>query len=378
MDDLSPLELWLSQRRLVVCVGAGGVGKTTTSAAIGLRAARLGRRVVVLTIDPARRLADALGLDMLDGTPRAIAGAGPGQLWAGMLDSRAAFDNLIAKVAPDEETRDRVLGNHVYRHMADTLAGSQDYMASELLHDLVDDDRWDLVVLDTAPVKNALDFLEAPGRLVRFLDERVLGWFLPARGGLWFAGPVNVVQRLLGVVFGADFVTDLGAFFSDFQGMVAGFLARHEAVLARLRAPETGFVTVAAPHPNGLDVALWFQEELGRRDLPRAGIVANQVHRVAVTDHDARGALGEAVADLGADLPPTAAAQLLARLSMAHRRLAALATAQAERLRPLRAAASPGFYVEVPRLDDDVNDLDGLDRIGDSLFGRPLKSESPR
>jgi anion-transporting ArsA/GET3 family ATPase len=370
------LDHWLQGRRLVVCVGAGGVGKTTTAAAIGLHAARRGRRAIVLTIDPARRLATSLGLAAFGGEERRIdlsplAEDVTGELWALMLDSRSAFDALMTRLARDEETRDRILGNHVYRHMADTFAGSQDYMATEKLFDLVTSGRWDLIVLDTPPVKNALDFLESPGRLVNFLDERVLRWFLRPSGGTGLLfGASAVVQRLLGAVFGRDFVDDLGVFFHDFQGLYAGFVERHTAVLGLLRAPTTSFLVVTAPTEPALDVAVFFLEEMAHRRLPWAGVVVNQVHHTESSGHDARVLLGARAAALAADLPPATVPGLLARLGMAHRRLAALSTAEQRWVGRVRRAAAGGVLQSVPRQDEDVHDLVGLRQIGAAIFGR--------
>ena len=174
------LNALFATHKLIICVGSGGVGKTTTAAAIGLQAAKEGRRVMVLTIDPARRLANALGLQQFgnEETRIELDEGVSGELWAMMLDTQSAFDGLIRRVSPDQETQDRILNNRVYRHISDSFGGSQEYMATEQLYDVVASDRYDLVVLDTPPVKNALDFLESPGRLVQFLDKRILSWFL--------------------------------------------------------------------------------------------------------------------------------------------------------------------------------------------------------
>ena len=177
-----PLDELIGDRQLVVCVGSGGVGKTTTAAAIGLQAAIAGRKVLVLTIDPARRLANSLGLSRFGNDETQIdLSALPeakGELWAMMLDQQKTFDDLIERISPSEERRDAILNNRVYRATADNISGSQDYMATEMLFDVVESGRYELVVLDTPPVKNALDFLDAPGRLARFLDKRVMKWFL--------------------------------------------------------------------------------------------------------------------------------------------------------------------------------------------------------
>ncbi|MEZ4321320.1 MAG: ArsA-related P-loop ATPase [Myxococcota bacterium] len=369
------LDDWLDGHQLLVTVGSGGVGKTTTAAALGLYAARRGRKAMVLTIDPAKRLANSLGLTAFGNAETRIdLSAWPdaqGELWAMMLDSRSTMDNLIARVA-EPDVAARILDNHVYRHMADTFAGSQDYMATEKLYDLVTSGRWDLVVLDTPPVKNALDFLESPGRLLNFLDEKVLEWFLAPRDGGWSGwmwGTSAVVHRLLSHVFGKDFLDDLAVFFQDFQGLYDGFRERHEAVLGLLRSGQTSFVTICAPTQSSLDVAAYFVDELGRRDLPRAGVVVNQVHRCEGREHDASAVLAAIVADQVHGLEPRTGPAVLARLGMAHRRLRSLVDAEREMVVRLQhETRGGGFFQEIPRLDRQVNDLDSLHALGLALF----------
>jgi anion-transporting ArsA/GET3 family ATPase len=258
-------------RRLIVCVGSGGVGKTTVAATIGLRAAREGRRVLVLTIDPARRLANALGLRRFGNEEARIDLNGArGELWAMMLDTRTTFDSLIGRVAPNVETRDRILGNDIYRNISDSFAGSQEYMATEQVYDVVSGGRYDLVVLDTPPVKNALDFLEAPGRLARFLDRRIMRWFLTPYDearvfGRLLMGTSAVVFRLLGYVFGKEFLGDLSEFFVSFKDLYDGFRERHEAVVRLFHDPQTAFLVVCAPDQPSSEVACFFLDELGER-----------------------------------------------------------------------------------------------------------------
>jgi anion-transporting ArsA/GET3 family ATPase len=383
------LDTWLDDHHLLVTVGSGGVGKTTSAAAIGLYAARRGRRVMVLTIDPARRLANSLGLEAIGNAETRIDLApvepdATGELWAMMLDSRSTMDALVARVA-EPDVAERIFDNHVYRHMADTFAGSQDYMATEKLYDLVTSGAYDLVVLDTPPVKNALDFLESPGRLLNFLDEKVLEWFLEPRqasgwsGLMW--GTSAIVHRLLGHVFGNAFLDDLAVFFEDFQGLYDGFRERHERVVGLLRGEDpdlrTSFVTICAPTQSSLDVASYFTSELARRRLPRAGIVVNQVHRCEGETHDARHHLAGVVGDLvgardaaGTPWHPRTGPSLLARLGMAHRRLRNVVDAEREMIVQLRhEARGGGFYQEVPRLDREVHDLPSLAAVGTALFG---------
>lgn len=372
--SVETLHDWLATRTLIVTVGSGGVGKTTSAAALGLYAARSGRKVMVLTIDPARRLANSLGLSEIGNEETRIDLStwpdAKGELWAMMLDSQSTMDNLISRVA-DPEAVERIFDNHIYRHMADTFAGSQDYMATEKLYDLLVSDAYDLIVLDTPPVKNALDFLESPGRLLNFLDEKVLAWFLApkTRGFGWMFGTQAMVQRLLKHVFGQDFLDDLAVFFEDFQGLYDGFRDRHAAVVEAMRSDTTDFLTICAPSQTSLDVAAYFVEELGRRDLPRAGVVVNQVHRCTFDDHDAAASLGPLAHELAHGLQDRTAASMLARLGMAHRRLHTLVGIEQEMTARLRLASrGGGFIQEVPRLAGQVHDLDALHAVGESLF----------
>ncbi len=376
------LKAWLADTRLVVCVGSGGVGKTTSAAAIGLYAATMGRKAMVLTIDPAKRLANSLGLETMGGEPTRIdlgplgdGVAADGELWAMMLDSRGTFDDLIGRIAPDEAARDRILANHVYRHMADAFAGSQDYMATEKLYDLVQDGRWDLIVLDTPPVKNALDFLESPGRVVRFLDEKVLGWLLAPydRQAVWgsriMQGTSTIVFRLLGMVFGKEFLDDLATFLQDFGGLYDGFRARHAAVVALLRADTTQFLAVCAPTTSSTDVARFFLEELEARDLPRAGILVNQVHRTAFDEVGVPDDLRAVAQRVAADMPEGTIDRVLGRLQRAHVRLRALAaTEQAQAASVGQAAHGVGFLQQVPRIRGEVHDLSSLLKVGQAIF----------
>ncbi|MFT6233268.1 MAG: anion-transporting ArsA/GET3 family ATPase [Myxococcota bacterium] len=374
------LNSWLLDQKLVVCVGSGGVGKTTTAASVGLWAAIQGKKVMVLTIDPAKRLANSLGLEGMppEGAKIDLSTMpdAKGELWAMMLDSRHTFDDLISRIAPSEEVRDRILANHVYQQMSATFAGSQDYMATERIYDVVSDRDFDIVVLDTPPVKNALDFLESPGRLIKFLDQQVLAWFLePAKKGLigsLMSGGSALVLRLLSAVLGKSFIEDLTEFMQDFESLFEGFRDRHDEVQKLFRAEGTTFVTICAPTESSTDVAVFFQEELHERELPRGGVIVNQRHRSDAGTDSAQEVLGEVVAKLSTDLQDKTATSILARLSMAHKRLTDLSTAEASVISPLREASMGGdFYQEVPRLDTEVNDLESLRRIGHHIFAVP-------
>ena len=366
-------------RRLLVCVGSGGVGKTTTAASIALRAALAGRRVLVLTIDPARRLANSLGLTEFGNTEvridlgqRTLSGSGKGgELWAMMLDARSTLDDVIGRVAKDVATRDAIYGNKIYRHIAGSFSGSQEYMATERLYDVHRSDRYDLIVLDTPPVKNALDFLESPGRLARFLDRQIMKWFLTPYveervfGKRLIMGTSAVVYRLLGHIFGREFLDELSIFFKLFGELYDGFRERHEAVGKLFVAPSTSFLVVSAPTEPSVDVATFFLDELRARGLPLGGVLVNQVHRCSNTSPDVGALLG----DEARAIDPATAPQLLARLGAAHRRLRDLAMLEAGRVDELRRAAGPEVWVRtVPRLRGEVNDLEGLLTLHDHLF----------
>jgi anion-transporting ArsA/GET3 family ATPase len=367
----------IAGRRLLVCVGSGGVGKTTTAAALGLRAAMEGKKVLVLTIDPARRLANSLGLKRFgnDETRIDLSALGArGELWAMMLDHKKTFDDLIRRVSPDEQSRDKVLSNRIYRAIADTIAGSQDHMAAEQLHDVVLSRRYDLVVLDTPPVKNALDFLEAPSRLTRFFDKRVMKWFLtPYDEGKVFgrllSGTSAVLFRLLGYIFGKEFLSELSDFFISFQHLYEGFRERHEQVERIFRDAGTAFIVVCAPTEPSIDVAHFFFTELTARQMPAIGAIVNQRHSTLGRPIDTEQALAEQARALSTDLPPETASRLLARLGASHRRLRELSSIEEGLVGGLQRKLSRGQQLwSVPRFEHEVHDIQALSALGGRLF----------
>ncbi len=362
---------------VIVCVGSGGVGKTTTAAAVGLEAARRGRRVLVLTIDPARRLANALGLPAFGNEVRRIAlpdAAPGGELYACMLDTQATFDDLVRRLAPDEATRQAIFGNRIYRVVSDNFAGSQEYMATERLYDEHRSGAYDLIVLDTPPVKNALDFIEAPGRLARFVDRQIVRWFLTPYDekrvfGRVLVGTSGVVFRLLGMIFGREFLVELSGFFQAFRELMDGFHERHAAVTRLFAHPDTAFVVVAAPSEPSVDVASFFHDELRARRLPFAGFVLNQVHRCHGEALAAAPLLLEPATALAGDLPPHTAASLLARLEAAHGRLRSVVLEERPFLERVASMAGPTQpVVEVPLLDSPIRDMGGLRELALRLF----------
>lgn len=367
------LEL-VGNRRVVICSGAGGVGKTTTSAAIALAAARAGRRAVVLTVDPARRLADALGLASLPGEPvelpRALlepVGVPPsGALHALMLDPKSTFDELVRRLHPPEEAS-RILRNRMYENVSGLLAGMQEYAAQEKLHQLHEDPRFDLVVVDTPPTRNALDFLDAPDKLSRFLDERILKWFAPhekKRFGL-LQRTGKVVGGVMGKVFGESFVDELGGFLGAIGGLTATLRSHADGIRLLLASPASTFLLVTAPEVPALDDALFFRDRLERLGMPFGGYVVNRLHpdRPETTE-DERARTRTA---LTGELGPDRADALLAKLEASYAQERARAIADRALIERLRSQG-PAPLVGIPLLEGELSDLAGLARLGDAAF----------
>ncbi len=351
---------------VIVCCGSGGVGKTTTAAVLGLEAAAHGRKVVVVTIDPARRLADALGLgDGLAAEPQRIeldaAQASGGELWAMMLDTAATFDGLVRRHAGDPEQVDRILTNPLYRNMAGAMSGTQEYMAAETLHALHGDDRFDLVVVDTPPSRNALDFLEAPGVLARFLDHRAFKLLmLPTKSGLKVLGSAaQPILKAIGRVVGSDVLADAVAFFQAFSGMETGFRDRADEVVALIRAAETSFVVVATPRHDTIGEAVWFAEQLVEQGVGVGAAIVNRT-QPAFGEGSAADAVAAAKAAVGNDD--------LVALWTNVAELRTLREREREVISPLADVVGADVVATLPLLDRDVHDLAGLQTIAGHLF----------
>jgi len=381
--SLRPL---LAGRSLLVCVGPGGVGKTTVAAALALQAARMGRKTLVLTIDPARRLAAMLGLDGLDDAVRPVPttpidpdGAGAcAPLSAAMLDTGASYDALIHRITDDPAHRQRILDNRLYRVMSRAFGAAHAYIAMERLYDALHAGDHDLVVLDTPPTRNALDILDAPGRLAGFLEEGVVQWFLrdPGEGlrGRLFARGGAAATRLLGTIAGDELVRELTEFLSIFISLREGFQQRARLVQQALRADSSAFVLVSSAMPPNLADARFLHDDLVARGIPVQAAVFNRAYtalgpdpRVVVTTATPRAATHAArLAALGEDRPETR--RLLAGLDLLRAGIAADNLAGQRALADFTARLAPGcLRVEVPRFERELRDLAALARLGDLL-----------
>src|SRR5688572_8889680 len=346
----------LLERRILVCVGSGGVGKTTTAATLALAAARRGKRTLVLTIDPARRLANSLGLESLGHQvqqvdPALVRRGAPsqaGELHAMMLDQKAAFDEMVARHAKDPAAVQRILANPVYAQISGSLAGAQEYAAMTKLHDFDRTGAWELIIVDTPPTAHALDFLDAPRKLTEAIDSPAIEWFrkLQGGGGGWsFVGKTGafVLKRLAKFV-GSKFIDDIGVFFTEFNDILGGFRQRAEETFALLRQPRVGFVLVASPEPMAVGEALAFHERLTAAGMPFVGFVVNKVHpsrpaQISVPVLEAALAANHAVTSLG--LSGTSRTMSAQALLAAHTDLETLAAADRDQIAKMNKAAGP-------------------------------------
>jgi anion-transporting ArsA/GET3 family ATPase len=355
---------------VVVTCGSGGVGKTTTAAALALVGAEAGRRTVVLTIDPARRLAQSMGLVELDNTPRPVKGVAGGNLFAMMLDMKRTFDDVVLENSSPERAQ-QIFANPFYQSLSSSFAGTQEYMAMEKLGQLVGAGEWDLIVVDTPPSRSALDFLDAPNRLGRFLDGRMIRLLTaPAKaGGRAYLKVVTVsvgmVARVFTRVIGGELLHDLSTFVSALESMFGGFRQRAQQTYELLKAPGTAFVVVAAPEPDALREASYFVERLSAESMPLAGVIVNRTRRAARVDgvEPLTAARAEVAAEAVAGRSPLAEAAL-----RVHAEIAGAAEHDARMTRRFSAAHPEVPLVGVPALPADVHDLDGLRAIG-ALLG---------
>lgn len=384
----------LLDKKIVVCCGSGGVGKTTTAAALAVAAAVEGRKVIVLTIDPARRLANAMGLSELGNEARRVpadklaeAGVEPaGELWAMMLDTKRTFDELVEKYAPSDEIAGRILDNLLYQNISNTLAGSHEYMAMEKLHELYLEDEYDLIILDTPPTRHALDFLDAPKRMTDFLDGSVLQWFVKPYFGVAGMG-LRVMQRgtqtvlkSLERITGMTVLKAVSDFFQAFEGMYEGFKERAAAVYRILRGKHTTFLLVTSPEDLTLEESIFFHGKLRQYKMPFGGFVVNKVHPDFLAKRGMKTAYrrwreeergGALAAGLGASSEEAEAFRgLMGTLQDTFENFQALAASDAHSVTRLEElAGTRAFVLPIPYFREDIYDIRGLALMNAHLLG---------
>ncbi len=379
--SLPSLEPLIATRRVVLCVGCGGVGKTTVAAALGLAAAQRGRRVLCLTIDPARRLANSLGLDRMTGEAQRVdqalfrqAGVQvSGELTLMMLDTKRTFDELVTRHASSREARDRILNNRLYQYVSTSLAGTQEYMAMEKLLAVQQDSSYDLIVLDTPPTSNALDFLDAPERITQAIDSAAMRWFIQAfeNSGKFslnlVAKSVALVLKGIGRLTGGGFLEQMAEFVTELNDLFGGFKSRAAQVAAAFRSPDFAYVLVTSPAPMAIREVLYFAERLSEQGMAQDAFVVNRLHRAprsVATLTEAEDAISRHGLTLG-----EGAAERLVRAVTEEQRLADL---DRRHLATLQAAlkskqGEPTTQVLIPALPSDVHDIATLVGIAELL-----------
>jgi len=376
---MNPIEEIVARKQVIVCAGSGGVGKTTTAAAIALQAAVMGRKTVVLTIDPAKRLASSLGLKDLSNEPSKVAPRKfqsaslkpKGELHAMMLDTKSTFDEVVMQYAPSREQAERIIANRFYKNISGTLSGTQEYMAMEKLYELHAQGAYDLLVIDTPPTRNALDFLDAPKRMNDFFESKVLRWFLmpymKAGGGLMRVANVaattflKVVKRIVG----GDVLEDTAEFFGNLEGMYEGFKQRARDVAALLRSDETAFVIVTSPSEDSVREATFFAARLNEEKLPFGALVVNRVHPKLGDGIDVKPRHLSKLEKGGKD------ARMLAKLLDNEEAFMRVVNLEEKNLDSLSRKVPRHKWVRVPYLEREAVDFPGLVAIADQLFGAP-------
>ena len=373
----TPMDDMLRDKSVIVCAGSGGVGKTTTAAAIALHAAVRGRKAAVLTIDPAKRLASSLGLKELSNAPskvnpRKFTAAGikaEGSLYAMMLDTKTTFDDVVMRYAPTREQAERIIANRFYRNISGTLSGTQEYMAMEKLYELHHSGDYDLIVIDTPPTRNALDFLDAPRRMTEFFESRVLRWFLmpymKAGGGIMRVANVAATTflRIVKRIVGTEVLEDTAEFFGNLEGMYDGFKERAREVAALLTSNETSFVVVTSPHEDSVEEATFFAKRLDESGLPFGALVVNRVHPKLGDGHIEVKPRQITKLEKGGD-----EARLLAKLLDNEEAFMRVVRLEERNLEALARRIPRHRWVRVPYLEREAVDFPGLVAITEQLF----------
>ncbi|MFN2525022.1 MAG: ArsA family ATPase [Actinomycetota bacterium] len=377
---MNPISEIVGKKEIIVCAGSGGVGKTTTAAAIALRAALEGRRAAVLTIDPARRLASSLGLKELGNEPKQVSARKftqakmkpAGELHALMLDTKSTFDHVVMRYAPSKEQAERIIANRFYRNISGTLSGTHEYMAMEKLYELHAEGGFDLLVIDTPPTRNALDFLEAPRRMTDFFESRVLRWFLipymKAGGGMMRVANVaaSTFLRLVKRIVGAEVLADTAEFFANLEGMYDGFKQRARDVAALLQSPVTSFVIVTSPAKASVEEARFFASRLEESGLPFGALVVNRLHP----------RLGEPLSVKARQLKKLLGGdedqRLLAKLLENHSAFMQIVEREEQNMKALARHIPRHKWVRVPYLNVEAVDLPGLAAVGEQLFNNQV------
>ena len=381
MSQMQGLDQLIARHRIIVCAGSGGVGKTTTAASIALRGALQGRRAIVLTIDPARRLADSLGVGPIGNTPGEVPGEVLGEGVAGslaamMLDQQGSWDELVARHSPRPEVEATILANPFYQQLSQSFAGSQEYMAVEQLGALESSGDYDLIVVDTPPTQHALDFLDAPDKLLAFLDKQVVKWFLPGVTSGWSVfqsmnRSVRFVVDKIEDVTGVAVLSQVSEFFAGMGELFDGFEARVERVTALLRDEQTAFVLVAGPGEQVLGQAEYLQGRMADKGMPLKGVVMNRVHELAgALERQPLLAGAEEVFAAIATAKGLAAPEALAAvLAGTGRDYVSRAQGDALRIELFRAGLPVGLPIaQVPDLSSDIHDIEGLRSLHPYLF----------
>jgi anion-transporting ArsA/GET3 family ATPase len=367
----------IEERRIIVCCGPWGAGKTTTAAAIAVEGARQGRRTCVVTIDPARRLADALGLGSLTNEPGRVEGPWSGELWALMLDSQSTFDNAVIRYARDQAQARAIQKSRFYRNLSGALSGTQEYMAVEKLYQLDQEGGFDLIVVDTPPSRRAVDFLSAPRHLTRLLDNRAIRLLvMPGRAYLRAVSVATEVPlRAAAKIVGSEMALDAVAFLRAFEGMEAGIRTRASRVVDMLAEPSTAFVLVIGPRQDAVDEGQYFAEHLAQRAIPVQALIVNRLHPRFDAQSPSR-----PPAPAGDRLSPTrgtASTDAFTALNGNWAELRAVAEGEDSCVTALASELAPVPVVRVPLLDSDVHDLDGVQAVADHLGGRSEAYDLP-